>query len=125
MSLGSGAPLGKVFVMPLHKFSNREREKYAAMDEHVKVNMLQYLWDKQQQHIKNGYTKESFCITDAELVKDFQKYGPRYGLWVAEKLLAIGYLEISGPVAPQLSTYGKMKQFISKMFPKITERSGR
>ena len=50
MSLGSGAPLGKVFVMPLHKFSNREREKYAAMDEHVKVNMLQYLWDKQQQH---------------------------------------------------------------------------
>ena len=113
--------------MPLHKFSNREREKYAAMDEHVKVNMLQYLWDKQQQHIKNGYTKESFCITDAEFIEDFKKYDPKYGLWIAEKLLAIGYLEINDLATPQLqlSFRGKVKQFFSTLFSKTTENSGR
>ena len=97
------------------------------MDEHVKINILEYLWKKQQEHIKKGYTKESFCITDAEFIEDFKKYGPKYGLWIAEKLLAIGYLEIDNTAVPQLqvSFRGKVRQFFSKLVSKTTENSGR
>lgn len=59
------------------------REKYAHF------NTAEYLDRKIKEHVKKGYTEESFCITDSELEKDLG----RFGLFIIRCLGSIGYAE--------------------------------
>ncbi len=68
------------------------------------------------------YIYEKQIFTDTEVEKDWG----RFGLFMLQRFERIGYVTttITEPIIT-LHFREKMKQFISKMFPKMTERSGR
>jgi len=122
--------------MPRHEdFSAAEITKFEAKMKNFDV--LKYIWDKKEQHRKEGYTEDSaWHITTAEAEKDLG----RFGLYVLMVLERIGYITTTytKPIRKvyikpktriksirRIQFYRKAKRFMAKIFSMKIKNNGK